>query len=101
MIASQRRALRARAHALKPIVILGSQGLTPAVVSAIDEALRTHELIKIRLRGVERGDRSTLSAAIAVQAAAEVVNSIGFMLTLYRARPAAASTAGTAMRKGR
>jgi RNA-binding protein len=86
--ASQRRALRAQSHALKPVVILGQHGLTPSVIAAIDEALKTHELIKVRLRGVERDDRSTISADIAARVQAEIVNSIGLIVTLYRANPA-------------
>lgn len=85
---SERRALRARAHPLKPVVLLGQHGLTPAVFVAIDEALTAHELIKIRLRGVERETRESVVTDIATQTNAEVINLIGHILTLYRAKPA-------------
>ncbi len=89
--ATERRALRARAHALKPVVLLGQHGLTPAVSAAIDEALTAHELIKIRLRGVEREDRAATISDIATRMQADVVNAIGHILTLFRAKPAPAT----------
>jgi RNA-binding protein len=99
--ASQRRELRAKSHALKPVVMLGQHGLTPSVVAAIDEALTTHELIKIRLRGVERADRNTLSTEIAERAHADIVNAIGLILTLYRANPPVPAPVAPPRRKGR
>lgn len=94
--ASQRRELRAKSHALKPVVMLGQHGLTPSVIAALDGALATHELIKVRVRGVQRADRSILSAEIAARVQAEVVNSIGLILTLYRANSEPAPTLITA-----
>ena len=85
--ATERRALRARSHPLKPSVLLGQHGLTPAVIIAIDEALATHELIKIRLRGVERESREQVSNEIATQMNADVVNIIGQILILFRTNP--------------
>ncbi|MSR15829.1 MAG: YhbY family RNA-binding protein [Gammaproteobacteria bacterium] len=85
--ASQRRELRAKSHSLKPVVMLGQHGLGVSVIAAIDEALTAHELVKVRLRGVERADRSTLSTQIAEGARADIVNSIGLILILYRANP--------------
>lgn len=84
---SSRRDLRAKSHTLKPVVLLGQHGLTPAVVAAIDEALTTHELIKVRLRGVEREDRNSFALQMAAPLGAEVVNLIGHIVTLYRAAP--------------
>ena len=54
---AERRDLKARAHALHPVVMIGNDGLTPAVLKAIDEALRSHELIKIRAAGEDRDVR--------------------------------------------
>ncbi len=101
LIASQRRELRAKSHLLKPVVMLGQHGLTPNVVTAIDEALTTHELIKVRLRGVERADRNTVSTDIAVRVKADIVNSIGLILTLYRANPEPTPQPAPHVRKGR
>ena len=56
---SERRALRAKAHALHPIVMIGSAGLTDAVLKEIDLALKSHELIKIRMLGDDRAAGAT------------------------------------------
>ncbi len=50
---AQRRHLRGLAHPLKPIVFVGEAGISPAVVTALDEALTQHELVKVRLRQPE------------------------------------------------
>jgi RNA-binding protein YhbY len=55
---SERRALRAKAHALHPVVIVGHHGLTPTVMNEIDVSLRAHELIKIRVNDERRARRS-------------------------------------------
>ena len=86
---TERRQLRAKSHGIKPTVMLGQHGLTPAVITAIDEALTAHELVKVRLRGVEREDRSSFVTEIAGRVTADVVDTIGHMLTLYRANPEA------------
>jgi RNA-binding protein len=49
MTGKDRAALRAEAHHLSPMVHVGHQGLTPAVFKSLDDALRTHELVKISL----------------------------------------------------
>lgn len=84
---SERKALRAKAHHLKPVVALGQKGLTPAVLASIDEALTAHELIKVRLRGVLREDKEATVEAIAGPLAAEAVGLIGSILILYRQNP--------------
>ena len=52
-----KKRLRAAAHPLKPVVTIGQRGYSAAVAAAIDEALIDHELIKVRLRGIEREQR--------------------------------------------
>ncbi|MEM7543870.1 MAG: YhbY family RNA-binding protein, partial [Pseudomonadota bacterium] len=54
---TKKKRLRAAAHHLKPVVMLGNRGYTDSVGAAIDEALGAHELIKVRLRGIEADDR--------------------------------------------
>jgi RNA-binding protein len=80
------------------VVLLGQHGLTPGIVTAIDEALSAHELIKVRLRGVEREDRNRIQGEIAAQVQADVVNAIGHVLTLYRKNP---ETTAPARARGR
>ncbi|MDY2900293.1 MAG: YhbY family RNA-binding protein, partial [Candidatus Aphodousia sp.] len=52
--------LRAEAHGLDPVVLLGANGLTEAVIKEVDRALLAHELIKIRVPGDEREEREAI-----------------------------------------
>jgi RNA-binding protein len=81
---ARRRELRAAAHALKPVVQLGNKGLTEAVHAEIDQALTAHELIKVRLAGMDRTQRRSSAAAIAQQHVAELVGEIGNIAIFYR-----------------
>ncbi len=85
----QARELRARAHRLKPVVQTGAQGLSPAVVAEIDIALTHHELIKVRLAGVEREERGAMADDLCARLRAERVGLIGHVLILYREAPQA------------
>ena len=85
---SQRRELRARAHALRPVVLIGDDGLTPGVLAETERALAAHELIKIRITGAEREDRETLLAEVCAGTGAAPVQHIGKILVIYRESPA-------------
>ncbi len=87
LTSQQTRRLRALAHHLKPVVMLGQHGLSAAVMNEVDIALDTHELIKIKLGGMDKPDRQATSERIAARADAEIVQQIGHMLVLYRAHP--------------
>lgn len=82
-----RRVLRARAHHLHPVVMLGEDGLTSAVLHEIDVALRSHELVKIRVLGDERQERAALLGRICGDLDAAPVQIIGKILVLFRPRP--------------
>jgi len=83
----QRRFLRSLAHALEPVVQIGRQGTTPAVLAQVDAALSAHELVKIRL-GQECPDSLAVAgAAIEDVTRAAVVDRIGRTLIVFRARP--------------
>jgi RNA-binding protein len=84
---AERRALRARAHSLRPVVMISNAGLTPEVSREIDAALKSHELIKIRVLGDERETREALVAAICEATGAQPVQQIGKILVVYRPRP--------------
>ena len=84
----ERRALRAQAHDLKPVVTIGDAGLTPEVVREIETHLKAHELIKIRVLGTDRAGRAALASAIGDASGASAVQSIGKVLVMYRARQA-------------
>lgn len=80
----QRKHLKALAHKLKPIVQLGTAGVTAPVLKEIEQALARHELIKLRLPGVERGERTEMFQKICEATGAEAVQGIGRMAVLYR-----------------
>ena len=85
LTSEQRKFLRARAHALKPIVLVGQNGITENVVQSIDDALTAHELIKVRLREPE--DKKAMAQKLADQAKAHLCGLIGHTLILYRRDP--------------
>ena len=83
----ERQALKARAHGLKPVVLLGSAGLSPSVVKEIDRALLAHELIKVKVPGDDRAEREVVFASVAADLSAARVQAIGKLLVLYRPAP--------------
>jgi RNA-binding protein len=83
----ERRALRARAHSLKPVVLVGHQGLTPAVLHEIDVALTAHELIKVRVFDDDREARDALLARISADLDCAAVQHLGKILTVWRPAP--------------
>ena len=87
LTSSQKRSLSAKAHALKPVILLGQQGLTPAVLAETECALQAHELIKIKLTGSDRDSKYAIAEEIAKQLNASIIHIRGFLLTLYRQRP--------------
>ncbi len=82
-----RRALRARAHDLSPVVIVGAAGVTDAVMNEIDRALTAHELVKVRLSGLDRTAQEAESLRICAQLAAACVQRIGHVVVIWRPRP--------------
>ncbi|HAT29508.1 MAG TPA: ribosome assembly RNA-binding protein YhbY [Janthinobacterium sp.] len=80
----ERSALRAEAHALKPIVIVGEAGLTPAVLKEIDLGLDSHGLIKVRVFGDDREARVGMYETICGDLRAAPVQHIGKLLVIYR-----------------
>ena len=82
----QRSALRALAHGLDPVVLLGKAGVTDAVIREVDDALTARELIKVRLAG-DRDEREAAADAIASRSGAEVAGRIGRMAIFFRRHP--------------
>lgn len=78
------RYLRSLAHALKPVVRLGQQGLTDAVSRELDGALEHHELVKVKLSAGEKDARLTQLEALCKSVRAESVQQIGHTATLFR-----------------
>lgn len=83
----ERAALKARAHALEPVVMVGQGGVSDAVVAEIDRALTAHELIKVKLGGADRAARAALADVICTRAGAADVQQVGKVLVLWRPRP--------------
>jgi putative YhbY family RNA-binding protein len=80
----ERSALRAEAHALKPVVIIGEAGLTPAVLKEVDLGLDAHGLIKVRVFGDDREARVGIYDTICSELDAAPVQHIGKLLVIYR-----------------
>jgi RNA-binding protein len=83
---ADKKNLRAQAHTLKPVIMIGQAGLTAAVLAEIELALDTHELIKIRIRA-EKEDRKLISEKIGAETGAELIQSIGQITVVYRLNP--------------
>lgn len=88
--ADQRRALRARAHALNPVVAISQNGLSESVLQEISTSLVSHELIKIRVFSDDRAVREQYLATICEQLGAAAVQHIGKLLVVWRPDPGAA-----------
>lgn len=80
-------ALRAQAHHLDPVVLLGSSGLTEAVIKEVDRALNSHGLIKVRVPTDDREERVTIYETLADKLGAAKIQLIGKLLVLYRPIP--------------
>jgi RNA-binding protein len=82
----QLRFLRARAHRLKPIIIIGSERCSPGVVSHVEQALEQHELLKVRLTDAEKEEVLAAAEALSQGTGCVIAQRIGHTLVLYRAR---------------
>lgn len=86
----QKRYLAGRAHPLKPVVQIGSAGLTESVARETERALGDHELIKVRMRAADRAARNAALAELAARTGSALVSRIGHVAVLYRPNPTAA-----------
>jgi RNA-binding protein len=84
---AERKSLKARAHALDPVVLVGDAGLSSGVLAEIDRSLAAHELIKVRVAGDDRDARLAMRDRIVAELSAEPVQTIGKLLVFYRAAP--------------
>jgi putative YhbY family RNA-binding protein len=81
---ARRSELRADAHKLSPVVIIGDKGLTEEVLTEIDRSLKAHELIKVRAVTDDRAARSAWMQEICARLEAHPVQEIGKVLVIYR-----------------
>ena len=82
---AQRQYLKGLAHTRQPMVMIGNQGLTAAVLKEIDQALNAHELIKVKAASNEPDTRSAWLDEICTATGAASVQQIGKVLVIYRA----------------
>ncbi|SHH72560.1 RNA-binding protein [Ferrimonas marina] len=80
----QKQYLKGLAHGLKPVVILGANGLTEGVLAEIELALEHHELIKVKAASEDREMKRAIMDAIARETGAAEVQTIGHIQVLYR-----------------
>jgi RNA-binding protein len=84
---AQRKEQRAAAHHLDPVVLIGGDGLTPAVLKETDQALKAHGLIKVRVFSDDRDERTALLDRLADELSAAPIQHIGKLLVLWRPIP--------------
>ncbi|MBJ2356399.1 MAG: YhbY family RNA-binding protein [Sphaerochaeta sp.] len=83
MNSSVRNFLRSQAHSLKPIVMVGKEGVDDRVVSALNEALSSHELVKVKFQA-QKDEMRPLSEQLAQKTDSDLISIIGFIATFYR-----------------
>lgn len=83
--ATEKKFCRSIGHHLKPIVLIGSNGLSDALLAELERALEDHELIKVKVAAEDRETKRAIIAALAEAVNCEVVHSIGNVALVYRA----------------
>jgi putative YhbY family RNA-binding protein len=84
---AERKSHRAEAHHLDPVVMIGNDGLTPAVKKETDAALNAHGLIKVRVLGDDREAREAIFQQLVGELNAAPIQHIGKLLVLWRPMP--------------
>jgi RNA-binding protein len=87
MKGKERAELRSEAHHLDPLVHVGQQGLTPTVIGSLDDALRTHELVKVKITNKDVIKPKDAANALALATNSAVVQVIGRTATFFRENP--------------
>ncbi len=86
MNSAQKKRFKAQAHSLKPVLTVGQSGLTESVLKELEITLDTHELIKIKVRA-DKEQRIQIRDQIIIESQAELIQSIGQILVIYRKKP--------------
>lgn len=81
---SLKQSLKVKAHHLQPVILIGTKGLTEAIITETNIALNAHELIKIKVRGHEKEDCKNISTILCNQLDAELIQEIGGTFVIYR-----------------
>jgi len=83
---AQKKQFKTQAHLLNPVLTVGQAGLTEPVLKELEITLDTHELIKIKVRA-ERDERKLIQDQIITATKAELIQSIGQIIVIYRKKP--------------
>lgn len=81
---AKKRALRAKSHQLKPVVIIGDKGLSAAVTAEIERALVDHALIKVKIVGLDKPSFTAMGAKICLDLNAALIHTVGHIVVIYR-----------------
>ena len=84
MNSTQKKALKAQAHHLNPVILMGGKGLSENLIAATDEAVSAHELIKVKLMGEQKADREAAALELCAATQAGLIQIIGHIATIYR-----------------
>ena len=84
---SQKKYLRGRGHAMKPLILVGDAGLSESVLAEYESTLLHHELIKVKIRAEDRASRDEMIARLCTEHGAELIQRIGNVALIYRANP--------------
>ncbi|HSN70332.1 MAG TPA: ribosome assembly RNA-binding protein YhbY [Steroidobacteraceae bacterium] len=84
---TQKKYLRGRGHALKPVILVGQAGASDPLLAEFDRALTDHELVKVKVRGAEREQRDEILASLSGATDAALVQRIGNVGLFYRPHP--------------
>lgn len=87
MKGKERAELRSEAHHLSPTVHVGQHGLSPSLIKSLDDALRTHELVKVKLQPRAELEPRDAAGSLASATSSDVVQVIGRTATFYRENP--------------
>ncbi|MFV9972885.1 MAG: ribosome assembly RNA-binding protein YhbY [Francisella endosymbiont of Hyalomma asiaticum] len=87
MDVKQQQKLKAQAHSLKPVVLMGEKGLTENVILEIDLALASNQLIKIKVGRLPKEEKQQIASEITQVTKSELVQIIGNIIVLYRINP--------------
>ena len=87
LTARERAHLKARAHALEPVVHVGGTGVTDGLIAEIDRALTAHELIKVKILGDDREAREAMGNEICAATDSATVQRVGKIIALWRPKP--------------
>ena len=86
MNSEKKKQFKSQAHSLKPVITVGQAGLTESVLKELEITLDTHELIKIKIRA-EKEEREKIRDQIISESKAELIQSIGQIIVIYRKKP--------------